>query len=195
MLTGREQALYFFFFFQPKVLWVSTSSPPHACLWDHPEFLSQGLLVECLNPRWSSEALSSFSLNPCPSFRGSSAQGTLCRTWLSQDPHRTVPGAFPVWKEDRPILADPQRPYKPLMSVCWTALGWIQCQPQLYVSPGTPPQSLYLICSVWAQKPSWMGTSRKKKFPLCKSCFFPICPQVSCLPIPENKRSLGVVVR
>lgn len=103
-------------------------------------------------------------------FRGSAVQGTLCRTWLSRDPTGLCPEAFPVWKENRPILADPERPYKPLMNVCWTALGWIQCQPQLYVQ--TPPQSLYLICSVWAPETILNGNLQEKIFPLCKSFVF-----------------------
>lgn len=160
-----------------------------------PRVFVLGLLVECLNPRWSSEALSSFSLNPCPSFRGSAVQGTLCRTWLSRDPTGTVPsGAFPVWKENRPILADPERPYKPLMNVCWTALGWIQCQPQLYASPGTHHKAF-----IWSTQCELRNHLEwkpgKKYFPLQILFFSNMSSSFLFTNPPENKRSLRVVVR
>lgn len=78
-------------------------------------------------------------LNPLPSFKGSATLVTLCRTRRFWDPTGVGVGDLPARKENFPIWVATERPCKPFVNVCWTALGWVQRQPWLYIiSLGAP---------------------------------------------------------
>ena len=94
----RERASYvfFFFFFSPAQSAVSFHFFSTTCLpLRSPRVFIPGFFCGLSEPKVELRGTQFFqSLNPCPSFRGSAVQGTLCRTWLSQHPTGLCPELF-----------------------------------------------------------------------------------------------------